>query len=339
MIISLLVILRSLQIIIRVDGNSKIGIGHIYRMLNLAFILKKQRHKITFLTKTRFAMKILSKFFRCFSLDSNSLLQTKKIIHLLNPDVILIDKHTENSTMIKIFQKYCKHVIGIDYVGKNKNLISTGINILYPKSGINTASSSSDLKYAILNKSFTTIKPIKIKKNATSILVLQGGSDDHCFTPKIIDSLNCLTDNFKMTVVIGPAFKCWSKLTQILQNNKKCLKLIRNVNNMTKLMVKHDIAITAGGMTLLELCRLGVPSIVICTSKLENETANLLQKKGFGVNLGFDTKLSKTKIISTTKQLLLNYETRKNMNKIGKKLIDGEGADRVGLLITKLGTR
>ena len=329
--------MKPLRIIISVNGNTKIGFGHVYRIINLVRVLKKYKNNITFLTMTPMARKILSKYSKCLLLKNNSYLQAKKIIQQLNPDVIVIDKHNESSQLLKIFHKNCKNIIAIDYTGKNKHLVKVGINILYPISGTRTKNSFSNLRYSILNKSFINTKPIMVKKKVNSIIVLQGGSDDHCFTPKIINSLNLLEEKFKVSVIIGPAFNCWSRLNQALQKNKKRLKILNSVNNMSLVMAKHDMAISGGGMTLLELCRLGVPSIVVCTSKLENETGNLLQKKGFGVNLGFDTNLSKNKIAVATKQLLLNYSKRKRMNLLGKKIIDGLGTERVALLVTKLG--
>ena len=94
-------------------------------------------------------------------------------------------------------------------------------------------------------------------------------------------------------------------------------------------MVKNDIAITGGGMTSLELCNLGIPSIILCGEEFENETSSLLEKNGFGINLGYKKKISKKEIALTVKKLMSNYQQRKNMNKIGKKLIDNEGIKRV----------
>ena len=100
-------------------------------------------------------------------------------------------------------------------------------------------------------------------------------------------------------------------------------------------MLKHDLAITAGGMTLLELSKTGIPSIVVCGEKLEEETAILMEKKGFGINLGFSKNISQDNLINKTQLLIDNYSLRKKMNNIGPKLIDGKGSSRVSKLITK----
>ena len=310
--------------------------GHVYRTLNLARELKKHKHKITFLTKTLPAKRIISRQFKCVLLPR---LQSKKnqIFDKLKPDIIILDKLRESKADLKIYNKNCGKIIGIDYTGPNKNLIQHGINMLYQKSGIINNKSFSGFEFAILDRRFTKEKPIQIKKKINSIIVLQGGSDTECFTPKIINSLNLLKDNFKITVVLGPAFKCWKDLEKAIKQNKKQVKVLHNVKNMPRLMSKHDMAITGGGVTLLELCSLGIPSLVVSGAPFENETALMLQRKGFGISLGYGEKLSERKISAVTKRLLADYSKRKSMNKIGRSLIDGRGVQRIASVIEKIG--
>ena len=49
------------DIIIRADGNSKIGMGHVFRTLNLAFILNQKNHRILFLTTDRLVKSLIKK--------------------------------------------------------------------------------------------------------------------------------------------------------------------------------------------------------------------------------------------------------------------------------------
>lgn len=310
--------------------------GHVYRSLNLARELKKYKHKITFLTKTLPAKRIISRQFKCLLLPR---LQSKKnqIFYKLKPDIIILDKLKESKEDLKIYNKNCTKIIGIDYTGPNKNLIQHGINMLYQKSGVINDKSFSGFEFAILDKRFIKEKPIQIKRKINSIIILQGGSDTECFTPKIISSLNLIKDNFEITVVLGPAFKCWKNLEKAIKQNKKRIKILHNVKNMPKLMSKHDMAITGGGVTLLELCSLGIPSLVVSGAPFENETALMIQRKGFGTSLGYGGKLSQRKISTVTKRLLADYYKRKSMNKIGRSLIDGKGVQRVALVIEKVG--
>lgn len=330
--------MNPIRILIRVDGDHRIGMGHVYRSLHLANELKKYKHDIIFLTNTLPAKRILSRQFKCLSLPK---LQSGKnrVFRKLNLDIIIVDKLKETTSNLNTYRKNCSNIIGIDYTGANKNLILYGINMLYQKSGVINNSSFSGFKFSILNKRFTKKKLVLIRKKINSVIVLQGGSDTECFTPKIINALNLLKDNFEITVVLGPAFKCWKKLEQVTDKNKKKLKIYHNIKNMQRLMSKQDMAITGGGVTLLELCRLGIPSLIVCGAQFENETASMLQKKGFGINLGYGGKLSEREISTATKRLLADYDKRKRMSKIGTSLIDGKGAERVAFIINKIGMK
>ena len=116
------------------------------------------------------------------------------------------------------------------------------------------------------------------------------------------------------------SFNGENKLKQIAQKNNIELVIKKNLKNMSQELIKHDIAITGGGMTLLELCRLGIPSIVICTEKFENETASVLENNGFGINLGHFAKVSRTSLVTSVEKLAYNRKLRSKMNKNGRKI-------------------
>jgi len=324
------------MILILADGNHKIGMGHIYRTINLAKSLKRRKHMVIFLTKDPIAKKIISKTNVCKLYQKSDLKKKMRFLERLKPDIVIIDKQVDVSENLHVLRSTCK-TIGIDYRGNNKELLDYGINILYPLTGIKT--SFSGFEYAIIDERFLMRKIKMIKKIVNSILILQGGSDTHCYIPKIIKALNYLGENFKITVVLGPSFKCWSKLRTELKHNKKPITILRSVNDMSSIMVKHDLAITAGGNTLLELAYLGIPSIVVCGERFEVETAKLMEKKGFCINLGYGEEIPANKIAHATKTLASSTIVRNKMNRIGKKLVDGKGAERITKIIELLCSR
>jgi len=316
-----------MKIIIFADGNNKIGMGHVYRSLILGKKLQKNGHKITYLTKEKFTKKMISKTSHCRLYQKLTEPKTKLFLKKLSPDVAILDKLSETKTNLTNIRKLCP-IFTIDYTGKNKNLINFGVNILYPDSGLDV-NSYSGINYAILNKKFEKIKKIRISKHVNSILILQGGADTHCFIPKILKSVSNLEEHVQINVVLGPSFQCWKKLDKIIKQMKNPPKIYHDVKNISLLMRKSDLAITAAGNTLLELAHLGVPSLIICAEKFELETANLLQRQGFGKNLGFGKNIKSAKIFSELIDIVNNYQLRKNMNIIGPKLVDGKGTSRI----------
>ena len=321
-------------IIIKTDGNNEIGLGHIYRSLNLAKELKKNNLKIVFLTKSPIVKKIIPKIFTIKKINNNTK-ELQNFLNKLNPKIVIIDKLKENSNELKILDRK-SNVVGIDYTAKNKKILKFGINMLYQKSGIHGKNCFSGFNLTILSDPIKNTNPIKISKKVKKILVIQGGSDTPCNTPLIIDSLNEVYENIQINVIVGASFECWKKLKESMDNSIHPVKLFHDVKNIGEIMKKNDMAITGGGMTSLELCHLGIPSIIICGASFENETSLLLEKNGFGINLGYNKKISKEKIAVKIKDLILDYKKRKKMNKIGQKLIDGKGTKRVSKIIVSM---
>lgn len=309
--------------------------GHVYRGLNLAKILGNNKHKVVFLTQEKPSKVILSKKFDCIFSENHNLLKKKNFLKKYEPDIIIVDKLRETSKNLRFLKKYCKIILSIDYIGKNKELIDYAINILYPVSGKKKGAFSS-LKYAVIDEKFNRKQFLKIRKDVGAVLILQGGADTYCFTPRIINALNGIKNEFKITAIVGPFFKCWEKLKKARENCKKPLKILQNVKNINEIMIQHDIAITAGGNTLLELASLGVPSVVICGEKFEEETSKILQRNGFGINLGFGKDLSGKKIENIVNSLMNNKEMRIRMSKNGKNLIDGKGSNRIANIIQSI---
>jgi spore coat polysaccharide biosynthesis protein SpsF len=320
------------KIILVADGDVKIGLGHFYRMINLAKFLSRN-YEISFLTNNKSELLKLTNKFRIepFSRKNSHILEIK--LNLLKPDIIIIDKHKESTDNLKIMKKICPNLISIDYTGNNINHIKKNFEILYHNEKTNT---KSIFENSILSNDILIQKPIKIKKEINNIVVLQGGSDTHCFTPKIVNSLKNLPCDVKTSVVLGSCFSCHDKIQKTLMDFGKKIKLVNNVKNMGSFLKNFDLAITAGGITLLELAYLGVPSIIICGEKFEEKTAKIIESMGYGINLGFGRNVSENKIYHTTKNMIINYRLRKKMNRNGRKLIDGKGLLRITEFIRDL---
>ena len=320
---------HKLRIIFRVDGDKNLGMGHVFRVLSLSQKLPKKSFEVLFITKTFSAKKILSSVGKCILIKNNSSKFLTSILENFEPDMVIIDKLKDEIGILKLLRRHTKKLISIDYTGKNFDSFDYSINMLYQKTGHKAGKNFSGFEYAILNKNFQFTKPISIKKEVKSILIVQGGSDTYCFIPKIISSLNLLQNNVSLTVVIGPAFNCNIDLKKSLEENSKKIKILKNVDNMAKIIKTCDFAISAGGMTLLELCKMGVPTLVVCGEEFENETANILEKNGFGKNLGFRKHLDEKRISLESQKIISNFSLRYLMNKNGKKIIDNQGTERI----------
>jgi len=105
---------------------------------------------------------------------------------------------------------------------------------------------------------------------------------------------------------------------------------------LIELFNEVDLVITAGGQTLYELARIGLPAIAIKVA--ENQNLNILgwEKTGFLQFLGNWDKLS-PELLCTAIEKSLSMDTRYAMQQAGLARIDGLGARRtIDIVIEKI---
>jgi len=326
---------NKIKLVLCANGDHEIGMGHIHRMNNLVMYMPKS-FETYFLSANKKSIAIITKSKKIID-GRKHLSYVEKKLHKINPDIIVVDKLKESTKNLEVFKRNSKFVIGIDYTAKNRNFLDLGITILYHKTGFSSINLKNALGFAVLKKSFLKNRRIRIRKKVRSIIILQGGSDTHCFIPKILDATNKIFESVNVTIVVGSEFKGWEKLQKSIDSNKNKVKVLHNISNMHCVMSRHDLAITAGGMTLLELAYLGIPSIIVCGEKFEEETALQVSKMGFGINLGYGKNVSTKNIAEKIESLSRNYQTRRKMNNLGRQIIDGRGGFKISQIIQKIG--
>jgi spore coat polysaccharide biosynthesis predicted glycosyltransferase SpsG len=96
---------------------------------------------------------------------------------------------------------------------------------------------------------------------------------------------------------------------------------------VASIYLKNDIVIASSGMTSYELACLGVPSLFIPSGEHQHKIAKEFMKKGFGINYGFwdDNYEHFSKVLAK----FSSYYFRKEMNRNGKKIVDGKGVFRI----------
>lgn len=310
------------KIVFQVEGNKKIGMGHMARCLALAHEIKRRIGcDILFLMKDsddvikevlKYGYKIEYRFPRG--------LVDIFITSVPNISQKYLAKVKERARLIVVIDDSARAQYAADIVVK--------CSLVPELSKFSQESKSRFLigpDYIILNKEFQklNLRKKKINPEVKSILITMGGSDINNLTPKIMKALDELTD-IKKIVIVGPAFEEKEKLKP---NEGYSLK--HGVSNMAELMFSSDLAIVGGGVTLYELACVGTPGIVLCQTNYQLLEAKCFKKRGAIVNLGLGKNLTKETIISTVKSLIKNKGKRKKMSSAGKKIVDGKGAGRV----------
>ena len=140
-------------------------------------------------------------------------------------------------------------------------------------------------KFQIIRQNFFSHNKCKICKKVKKIIVLTGGDDLNNLTldfSNYLNELQILKENsIKVDFILGPFnnFKINRKLDNI--------DFHYNPSDLISKMRKADLAISASGQTLYELCYLGVPTIGYLSGKDQQQNLKSLSKKGAILNAGF----------------------------------------------------
>ena len=181
------------------------------------------------------------------------------------------------------------------------------------------------MKYVPLKQAFWNCEAKIISEKANNLLILTGGSDPFNVTEQILDSID--TYQFQtIDVICGIYNTNYNKFVKKYENNKN-IKFHQAVNNIEQYMKKADIAISAGGTTLYELCAIGTPAISFSFADNQLDNVRQFQEDGL-IDYSGDARMND--IAGTIDQCLIRYrndfELRKEKSEKMQKMVDGKGA-------------
>jgi len=287
----------------RCEGSTQIGTGHIMRCLSLAEGLKKKDWQCNFIMKDydgRLTDKIKEKGFELRLIPKESSLKedlklTRKYASQLEVSIILTDSYNIDREYLKTLKENPFFVLSIDDSAKNHFysdiLLNQNIHATAREYSGRIEPYTKLLlgpKYALLREDFVINRKAKgISENVQKILVTMGGGDPYNQSLKVLKALNSMEGDFSITVLLGSSFLFQEEIKTFTRRSSKRIKVIHDTSQVARLMEESDLAISAAGCTVWELCYLGVPTILLILSENQEPIAQSLQKKGIMKNLGW----------------------------------------------------
>jgi len=321
-----------MKVFIITEGSWHTGFGHITRCISLYQAFKKRGIIPKFIINGDDCIKDLlkDKNYQIF----NWLEEKNKLFELVkNADIAIVDSYLAHisfyetlSNLVKI-PVYIDDTEGLDY--PRGIVVNGGIcaeELDYPnKDGITYLLGT---KYTPLRKEFWEVPEKEIKGKVESIMITFGGNDSKNMTPKILKLLKENYSNLKKNVIIGRAFQNIDEIEKEADKNTN-LTFYPNAEKMKEIILESDIAISAGGQTLYELARVGVPTIGICVAKNQLGNVKGWEKAGFLEYVGWYNRDDILEKIKDAVECLKDVKIRKSKSKIAKKIVDGKGNLRI----------
>jgi len=340
-------------LLFRVDANTLIGTGHLMRCLALAQAWQERGGEVIFITacdSPALLHRLEDEGFQIVELekaypDPDDWATTSKILDE-NPDswVVLDGYHFDSAYQLQI-KESGNSLMVIDDTAHldhyyadfllNQNIYASGLEYYcepYTHKLLGT-------DYVLLRREFWKYREWKreIPDVARKVLVTLGGSDPENQTLKVIQAIQEMDiAGLETIVVIGGSNPYWENLITVTKCNPN-IRLVRNVSNLSELMVWADIAVTGGGGTCYELASMGLPAIILILADNQKSTVNSMSELQAGINLGLYQDILVSNIKEAIKEVLFDVRLRKQISANACMIVDGKGVQRVIDVMNSIG--
>ncbi len=338
---------------IRVDGNAEIGTGHVMRCLSIARAAKNAGLDCVFITSDWHMKAVLHESgFQIICLESvwndlnAEITQIKSLIKKQNVKRILLDSYfatpeymlslceTAKVTYIDdldAFRYPCHMLINYSCYADKFNYPAR-----YPGTVLLLG-----CRYVPLREEFQNLPSKEIKNKVRSVLVTTGGSDPYNVAARLVKKAKETKGLNRLAFhIVAGRFNAHVSALARLENETDGDGVIvhRNVQNMAELMLDCDIAVSAGGSTLYELCACGTPTVAF--SFADNQIDGVTGfESGYMINAGdfrHNEELCLDRMLDGVNSLLYNENLRRKLSQHMQELVDGEGASRIAGQIISL---
>jgi UDP-2,4-diacetamido-2,4,6-trideoxy-beta-L-altropyranose hydrolase len=321
-----------MKIVILTEGGKNIGFGHVSRCVSLyeAFREKGITPELVINSDSSVKAILRGKRFRL-----HNWLKDENIPALLKDvDILVIDSYKASP---EFYQKaaglvrlgvYFDDFRRIDYPrGIVLNSSIHAFKIKYPKkNGIRYLLGS---KYILLRKEFWNIEANEAREKLSTLTLTFGGNDIRNLNYRILEHLVRKFPGMSKQLILGADNDRFKKL-KLIKDKHTILFSCIDARELKKILQNTDTAISAGGQTTNELARLGIPTISIAVADNQLGIVKGWANSGFLIYAGKWNERGLIKRIGNNlKRLEKDFPLRRKMGRIGRKLVDSKGAERV----------
>lgn len=328
--------------IIRVDGNSTIGGGHVFRCITLAKRLNQHGTKVIFITSDGYAEDLITS--SGFTVLNNGGVtaasekdasHTAEVIECERASWLIVDGYhfdnlwtqhvLENCAPVRILriddldQKAitCDYLLNPTYVGGGK--LQFQVPVIMAGS-----------EFRVLRNEFYALRDVSVRNKLLfngrikSVVIQPGAFDEINLVPNVLRAVKSL--NFDSIKVIMSSRSQSLTETQHLIKHNPIIKLELDATNVAELLADADMCIGAGGMSSLERCCLGVPSINFSVADNQLNVNDSLRQKN-AIILGDIKRIDEMGYVPQLVQELC--DRYRELVACSQKLVCGDGVQNV----------
>lgn len=351
----------------RVDANDNIGIGHMMRCLSIARAMRRRGQEATFFVADRnsAAMAAQNGFgYYCLNTDYDHLdVEADRFIQIIrdrDAANLLVDSYyvTEN------YLNKIREVTNLTYIDDinrfiypcslliNYNIYAESLDYerRYREAGLDTEFALG-LSYMPLRDEYCNLE--KRTHDGIRILITTGATDKFNVLGHILDAMtrhgliggsgaagrDTGKNGMEAVAVVGQYNHHRDELFTRFGANPQ-IHLLDPQPTLADLIAESDIAVTAGGTTVYELCAGGLASVMLTIADNQMRAAKAFSAKGlipYAGDVRYDIDGVAEKAVDQIEQYIGDPAGREAAGEKMRAVVDGRGADRLAeLLISRM---
>ena len=316
------------RIVFRADGYTKLGMGHIYNCLTMAYSLMME-HDVLIVLHERSVegiKKVQESFLPYIVIRDDA--EIDRVIEDYRPDIWVNDCLNTDEAYILHLKEKIPRVITIEDMGTGSEVADAAINALYIETG-RASHVYSGYEYVCLREEFLTEEPHTFAEKVHTVIIMFGGTDPANLNQKVYRSLLKYAPRhpeicFRFITGVGYDYEA----NGVVTCEDKGIFVHPNVPRVSKYMKEADLAITSQGRAIFELAAMGVPAIVLSQNRREQTHRFAQMANGF-INLGMGEEVEQVIIENTLDWLIHTPSVRRNMHELLLQYPLREGVARV----------
>ncbi len=346
-----------MRVVFRADASARLGYGHLMRCLCLADVLRARGAECHFLSAElphELAARVARHGHgvhglpawagRDLAADATAdAVASAAVVGALGAAVVIVDHYRLDAAWEAALRRVGVALIAIDDLADRAHDVDLLIDA-------NAGREASDYRgwvpphcrvlcgpdYALLRAEFAAARAVSLARREhpepRRVLVSMGGADADNVSATVLDALDALDPgtlprHCRVTVVLGAGAPWIDALRRRAASAARATEVLVDVENMAALLADCDLAIGAGGVSALERCCLGLPSLVVVVAANQLPGSVALQRWGAATLVMASARLADTLPAEIAR--MLRPGALAAMAQRAAQRVDGRGSARV----------
>jgi len=324
-------------------GGPAIGLGHVSRCLSLARTLAAGGARVVFLVgrESQVTSVVEGAGFDVVETDWESAeTAAREAVAGLRPETLVVDSYAVSSALLDSLRALVGRLAAIDDIADRPLPVHMVVNggadaeRLEYRGGLPDTTYLLGPRYALLDPAYGEAPTRETRPSVGRVLVTVGGGSHRRVLQAVVRAALSL-DTATVDVVLGPFAS--EDMFGALEDSRVVVH--RGASALRPLMLAADVAVSGAGMTLLELAATATPTVFLTLATNQEPNASAFERAGAALPAGSpDAPDCGAAVALNLKRLAGDPALRESLGASARRLVDGQGAQRVARALTA-GTR